>query len=383
MTRTCILLAGVAVLLCVGAKASAQDVPRGPADDRLTSGDLYTDSALAALSPEMLRMTGDEQLRLTDDQRAKIRAAFATVAKEITDLQEPLKAKYKPVTEKMSAMRNAAKGPKALADDPDYKMLQDEVAKLTAEWAKTDATRHDRLDAELAKILTPLQMRKVRARSGVGSKDPVVRIRSRAVQAIDPYLPSVELGDKQYDQMLARLVPMIEKYDADLAKSNETDPEKLRAWAATLTKNLRDAIDSLLTDAQRKQAAANRAEQLKKKVLAFADMMAKWFDNLNPTADQKQKLAAIVAAVREAMLKLEFDDRRGMEKLAKQAYEDFQKLLTDDQKALQKAGRMPTSTGTGVTLPAPLVPPSGGPAASPEPKATPTPAPGDASGDRI
>ena len=373
MTRACILLTAVAVLLCVGANASAQVVLQAPQPAAgASSGDTYIDQAL-----------NQSQMQLTGDEKTKLKAMFAAVAGEFKDQLDPIQTKIRALDAKTYDMHK--KGQDA---DPEFKAAFDERSKLYPDLYKLTGKRHERLMAELPKILTNSQLRMVETRVGLHGTNPAGFHRALAIQAIDAYAPKVDLTNAQYDQLMAKLVPMIDKYYADLAAANGATAEEKQAWMTTLNKNMQDVVAGVLTNEQKKQAAANRAERNQNVVKQLTDGVVKSIDRADPTDDQKRKAAALAATAREAMLKLN-PGSPDYYKLYTQLRQDVEQLLTQDQrdKLQAPAPLTPADTAPAVNAqaPAPAAGPATTPPPTPAPKATPmpTPTPGGSSGDRI
>ena len=326
LRSTGVVLVALVVAVAIGSfsgagLASAQTLTSQPAD-RLTCGDWKIDVGISATD-------------LTAEKKAELKPIFEGFAKEIKAAKDAFDEKAKPTAEKIKAMRDAARQNgtmKDLLNQDDYKALQAEMGKTQAEETKASAARHDRILDEVLKALTPSQKRRFMMRAGLASQDPKRILQSRAAIVIDQWAAGVELTDPQYDQLMTKIAAMIEKHDADVAETKETNQLKVREWWQSLDKKMREFIEDSLTGDQKKQAAATRLDRFQRTTASITDRVAKSIDRLDPTADQKERAAALAAAAREAMLKLEPEDQDAWGKLYARLRGDVDRLLTEEQR---------------------------------------------------
>jgi hypothetical protein len=260
---------------------------------------------------------------------------FEGFAKEIKAAKDAFDVKAKPTGEKIKAMHDDARKNGTMKDllgKDEYKTLQAEMGKMLEEEKKASAARHDRMFDEVIKALTPSQKRRFLMKSGLASQDPKRILQSRAALMLDQWAAGVELSDEKYDQLMTKLVEMIEKQDANVAEAHETDNVKVRDWWMQFTKKVRQYVESQLTEAEIKQAAATRLDHFQKTTVSITDMVAKSIERLDPTADQKQKAAALATEARDKMLKIEPEDAEAWGKVYQQLRTDVDKLLTEEQK---------------------------------------------------
>ncbi|MDD4889364.1 MAG: hypothetical protein PHU85_05500 [Phycisphaerae bacterium] len=145
-------------------------------------------------------------------------------------------------------------------------------------------------------------------------------------------------NQRDYDRMNALTERVGDNKDDAAARA---ELEQLRrkssaAYAAEMKAICQD-VEMLMTPEQQKQCREIRKERASTTARMWIDPLSARYQKLGLTAEQKQKIDALVAAARDAMVGAEFGDLESRD-LVEQLNNDVVQLLTDQQKATLKKG---------------------------------------------
>jgi hypothetical protein len=332
--------------------------------------------------PDSMRMPGPDEgggdgvlagalrtAKITPEQIAKIQPL-------LTEMAGANKSAGEASSQNIDALNKATQAATAAGvanpmDAPEVKAINEAMMKANQEAAAAREKLRDKIVVALQDVASPEQMATIKEHCDMSSLDPMKRNRVMARQWAQKSLPGVTLTADQLDQIATKAAPIqavfgpkvtdLRKQLAELrqhmakddpkdgyAKANKIFAPKMREANGALAKVLNEAIDSVLTDDQKKQAADERNKAFEKSVLTWADKMLNTLGLGKLTDDQSNKAMEIAAAAGEAMLKADRYDSAARQTLADKARADIEQLLTADQKtALAKAmetGRTATLT---------------------------------------